>query len=292
MKKIFLFLLFIVFTVLLSSCNTNYEADIVTTLFPHYDISKQIVGDKLKVSIVTPFGSEAHDFEPSPKQIEAINKAKLFIYTSNEFDFWVGKLTNNKNTLNTFDYINIESDDLSTIIHYWTDPLIFIEMIEVIADEIIKIDLINKDFYVDNKNNYINEILDIHNNLYEFLNTKDYKEIFFAGHNALGGFSIRYDLRINSLVDDFKPDADHTIKDIENLVESLKSSNTKYLFIEELVEPKVANTIKRELAKKGITITLLELHGYHNITKKQAKENLSYGQIFYQNYRNLKQALD
>jgi len=47
-----------------------------------------------------------------------------------------------------------------------------------------------------------------------------------------------------------------------------------------LVEPRVANLIKDELAKENYAITLLELHGYHNITAAQAKEGITYADIF------------
>lgn len=292
MRKILVLFILLLLPLLITSCSNTFAADIVVTLFPHYDIAKQVSGDKLKVSILTPFGSEAHDFEPSPKQVEAIKKAKLFIYTSDNFDSWVGQLANNSNAFNTFDYLTIYSTEPSTIMHYWTDPFIFMEMIEVITNKIIALDPSNENYYLTNKENYQQEIIATHNLLDDFLKNTNKKTIYFAGHNALGGLSFRYNLEIIALIDDFKPDADHTIKDIEVLVKALKSSGVNYLFIEELIDPKVAKTIKRELEKRDVNITLLELHGYHNITKNQSKEGLTYAEIFKQNYENIKRALN
>ncbi len=291
MKKIIFGLLMFVFTLTIFGCNKSKKADIVTTLFPQYDIAKAIAKDRLSVAIITPFGSEVHDYSPTPKDVVAIKESKLFLYTSDAFDVWVEGLKNsNINMINLKDYITLETTDLSTKMHYWTDPFVFIEMIDVIKTEIIKIDPHNSSFYENNALDYKNEILDIHNLLSSFLENKDKKVIYFAGHNALGGFASRYNLSIVALIDDYKPDADQTIKDMEHLKNALINSNSHYLFIEELTEPKVAKTIQNELKNLGIDIVLLELHGYHNITKKQSKEGINYASLFRQNYENIKKS--
>lgn len=288
----FLLLVFISFN--LFACKEK-DADLVATFYPHYDILNNIAKDKLKVSLIAPFGGEVHDYTPTPKDIVMINESKLFVYASNELDTWVNELVNTDiNIINMSNRVDVEfSDDLSAVIHYWTDPFVFLKMIDVLKAEIIKIDPTNIDFYTNNANLYKARIENIHLELVDFLETDAaIKELYFAGHNALGGFSYRYDLTINYLINHFSPETEHTIKQIEGLVKDLKETQTKYLFIEELVEPYVANTIKRELKKENLKITLLELHGFHNITKEQAKRGVSYADLFQQNVINIKQALN
>ncbi len=292
MKKISLIITLILMSITFTSCKVK-DADLVATFYPHYDILNNIVKDKMTVKLVVPFGAEVHDFSPTPKDIVMINNAKLFVYASDELDIWVNELVNTDiNIINMYNHLNIESTDLSVTIHYWADPFIFIDMINVLLDEIIKIDSKNESFYTNNANNYINEILLIHNEFLTYLETATKKPIFFAGHNALGGFSKLYDLEIITLIEHFNPEAEFTIKQILNIIEGLKDEGSHYLFIEELIEPKVANTIKKELAKEDYEIILLELHGYHNITKKQSKEGITYANLFMQNVRNIKQAFN
>ncbi|NLN50218.1 MAG: zinc ABC transporter solute-binding protein [Acholeplasmataceae bacterium] len=293
MKRIFGLLILISSSLGLFSCGSEKKAAIVTTLYPHYDIAREIVKDKLSVALITPFGSEVHDYSPTPKDVVMINKSKLFIYTSDELEVWVNGLVNLEiNLINLSEKVTIESTDLATIIHYWTDPFVFLEMIAIIEAEIIKIDPLNEEFYQANASSYRDEILGIHNDLSAFLSSFSVSTIYFAGHNALGGFAGRYNLTIESLIEDYKPDAEQTIKDLENLIAKLKQTNSKFLFIEELVEPRVATTIQRELANSGLEIELLELHGYHNITKKQNKEGVRYADLFRQNYENIKRAFN
>lgn len=294
LKKSLALLLMVFISFSFTSCQEK-DADLIATFYPHYDILNNIAQDKLKVRLIVPFGGEVHDFTPTPKDIVMINESKLFVYASNELDTWVNDLVNtNINIINLSSRVNVEfSDDLSAVIHYWTDPFVFIEMIDVLKAEIIKIDPDNEKFYTNNANLYIETIENTHLELVSFLETEaSKKELYFAGHNALGGFSYRYNLKINYLIDHFSPETEHTIKQIENLVKDLKATKTKYLFIEELVEPYVANTIKRELEKENLKITLLELHGFHNITDDQGKRGVSYADLFEQNVKNIKKALN
>lgn len=293
-RKPFILFLILSFTVVLISCKEK-KADLVATFYPHYDILNNIAKDKLETKLIVPFGSEVHGYSPSPKDIEMINNSKLFVYASDTLDVWINDLVNTDiNYINMFNEIEVEFEsDIGAKVHYWTDPFVFIDMINVLKNEIIKIDQANEDFYTKNANDYINEILAINDELTSFLETTTKeKQLYFAGHNALGGFSYRYNITITPLIEHFSPEAEQTIKQIENIITSLKETNTQYLFIEELVEPKLAETIKRELQKDNLNITLLELHGFHNITADQAKRGITYANLFQQNTTNIKKALN
>lgn len=48
---------------------------IICTNFASYDFVRQIVGDKAEVTMLLKPGAEAHSYEPSPKDIQAIGKS-------------------------------------------------------------------------------------------------------------------------------------------------------------------------------------------------------------------------
>lgn len=81
--------------ILLSSCSTKEQAknddklSIVTTIFPQYDFTKQIVQDNAEVTMLLKPGAESHSYEPTPQDIKKIQNADLFIYTGSENDVWV-----------------------------------------------------------------------------------------------------------------------------------------------------------------------------------------------------------
>ncbi len=61
---------------------------VITTLFPVYDMAKNIGADKADVSLLLPPGVEAHSFEPKPSDIVRINEADFFVYTGKFMEPW------------------------------------------------------------------------------------------------------------------------------------------------------------------------------------------------------------
>lgn len=295
--KLFSFLLLSLLGIALSSCNRVEQTDIVTTLFPQYDIAKQIAGEKLTVSLITPFGSEVHAYEPTAKDILRVQKSKLFIYTSDEMERWAKNIIDeNTNAINlSSSYTLIPYDKPGAIVddlHYWTDPTTVIQLIKVIKDEIVKIDPNNESYYNENATNYLNEINEVHGELLDYLNTKGEPSIFFYGHNAMTSFGSRYNINIISLSTNYKPDAELSPGQKETLKTKMIAANAEYLFVEELIDLKAPNSLKDELSRAGYNITILELHGFHNISKNQNKKGVRYVDLLRENLKNIRKALD
>jgi len=292
MKKNINILIFILNFFLLTACSpTTNTKKIVTTMFFQYDIASNIVHDKYELVLLTPFGSEAHGFEPTAKDILDIKNAELFLYTSSRLDPWVENLVDKPhNIINLQELVNTnEATKNISDHHYWTDPIVMISLIQEITLALINIDNDHHLFYQESSANYISEINQVFS---EAISSTLPLEVAFAGHNALKAFAQRFEISIHSLSHDFKPDADLTAKQIEDLIIIIKQRNITHLFVEELVEPRAANTIKNELANEGFEIIILELHAYHNISIEQHHNGVRYVDLFRQNITNLRQSLN
>lgn len=293
MKKITL-ILTILLSLLLVSCNKeNKTYDIVTSSFFEQDIVSNIAKDKLSYKTLIKPGVDLHDFRPTSKEMNHIKQSKLFIFTSYNIHHWLNNNVNsligdNTSVLNLNDYNNLNYEDS----HYWTDPYLILDFILLIKDEIIKIDNDNKEFYTLNANNYYNKIKDLINDFEMFIDSKEDINIYFAGHNSMYYFEKRFNLSINSLSNTNKPDADLTSNQILSLLNEIKENNIHYLYIEELIEPKIAKTIQRELLKENYELTLLTLHSYHNISKEDSKNNVTYYDLLKQNIINIKKGVN
>lgn len=62
---------------------------VVTTIFPQYDFVRQIAGEEVELTMLLKPGEESHSYEPTPKDIIAIQNSDLFIYVGGENDAWV-----------------------------------------------------------------------------------------------------------------------------------------------------------------------------------------------------------
>ena len=103
-KKLLNILTVIVLLFTLVSCKQNTQSDkikIVTTIFPAYSFTKEIVGDLCDVEVVLKPGQDSHNYDPSVSTVISIRNADMFIYTCDEMETWATKLisTLNKNTV-------------------------------------------------------------------------------------------------------------------------------------------------------------------------------------------------
>ena len=96
LDKLIIFMLICTMVLPLSACGRKSKDDgrllIVTTLFPQYDFTRQIAGDKANVKLLLSPGMEAHSYDPTPSDIASINESDLFIYTGDNMETWAAKL--------------------------------------------------------------------------------------------------------------------------------------------------------------------------------------------------------
>ncbi|MDR2197140.1 MAG: metal ABC transporter substrate-binding protein [Coriobacteriales bacterium] len=77
---------------------TDAAIHVVTTLFPPYDFTRAIAGDKAEITMLLPPGAESHSFEPTPQDIIAIQDCDVFIYVGGESDEWVDEVLSSLDT--------------------------------------------------------------------------------------------------------------------------------------------------------------------------------------------------
>ena len=71
---------------------TNGKLKIVTTIFPEYDWTREILGDRLanaELTLLLDNGVDLHSYQPTAKDIMRIAAADLFVYVGGESDRWV-----------------------------------------------------------------------------------------------------------------------------------------------------------------------------------------------------------
>lgn len=68
--------------------------NVVATIFPDYDMAREVIGDTdhVSLSMLMPPGADAHTYELKPEDIKAIKNADVFIYTGDEMEPWVAKV--------------------------------------------------------------------------------------------------------------------------------------------------------------------------------------------------------
>jgi zinc transport system substrate-binding protein len=281
------------------------KLEVVTTLFPTYDFAQKVGKDTINVSLLLPPGLESHTFEPKPQDVVRINKADIFIYTGKYMEPWVEDLlkgVSNKNLLVVDASTGIEliseghhdEDEGDHDDHHGgKDPHIWLDlanaqiMVDTIAKALVEKDPANSAFYLNNAKEYKSKLADLDRRFQETLSTAKHKKIIYGGHFAFGYFAKRYGLEHDSPYDGFSPNAQPSPKAIAGLINQLKQSGIKYIYYEELLDPKVARTISQETGAK-----LELLHGAHNVSKDELRRGVTFLDIMEDNLKKLKVGLE
>ena len=281
----------------------NDKIHVMTTLFPQYDFTKEIVGDLADVSLLLPPGVESHSYEPTPQDVVKIRKSDVFIYTSEYMEPWAIKMVEELgsedlkviNLSENIDYIEIDGMDdhdhdhgheESKDPHTWLDPVYAQQMIKNITEGLVKVDSKNKDAYIKNSEAYIEKLQELHEGFVDVFKHSKTNKIIYGGHFAFGYFTDRYNLEHISPYIGFSPNAEPTPNRIVELINTLNEADIKVIYYEELVDPKVATVISKETGAK-----MLLLHGAHNISKEELENNITYLDIMYKNMEKLKEGL-
>lgn len=62
---------------------------VITTFFPVYEFTRQVVGSEGEVSLLVDGNIDPHDFEPSAQDIARIQEADVFVYHGDDMEAWV-----------------------------------------------------------------------------------------------------------------------------------------------------------------------------------------------------------
>ncbi len=307
MKKVFISLIILILIVtgliLIFKKNENINNDnldkisIVTTIYPIYDFTREIAGDKANVSMLLSPGVEIHDYEPTPQDIIKIQNSKLFLYLGENLEPWAKtivsgneKQSNIKNIAENIEIMKLEEEnnhheeEFDT--HIWLDPQKSVQIVKNITDELCEADPINANYYKNRAEEYILRLEKLDEEFEEVVQASSKKEIAFGGPFSYSYFIKRYNLNYVSAYDSCGENGEPSIDKVLEVVKEVKEKDLPVIFYKELSSGNIAKTISDETGAK-----MLEFNSLHSITNDQLQDGTTYMDIMYKNLENLKEAL-
>ncbi|NVD82294.1 zinc ABC transporter substrate-binding protein [Enterococcus faecium] len=296
MKKYLLTATVMIGALLFAACgNTNKEADkkedltIVTTFYPIYDFTKEIVGDEGNVKLLIPAGTEPHDFEPSAKERAEISDADVFVYNSSDMEFFVDSLKDSVDSKQTLmieaakgiDRLESQEADEHEESeeghdhaheydpHVWLDPVLAIKEVRTIAGELGEKYPDKKEIFTKNADAYIKKLEALDQKYSEELKNAT-NRTFVTQHAAFAYLANQYNLE-QVAISGVSPDQEPTPSRLAELKEFVKKNNIKVIYFEENASSKVAETLSNETGVKLEVLNPLE-----SLTNEQIKAGENY----------------
>ena len=299
----------------LCSCSTENNSDtedngklrIISTVFPPYDLAKQIVGENAEISILLPPGSESHTYEPSAKEILEIQNCDIFLYIGGENEQWAEKLISANNskgvkTVKLIDCVNkLEETDIQedeeeehheeheheTDEHIWTSPKNEQLMLSAVYDAICEVDPDNKEVYTKNKDSYNKQLTELDKEYEEAISGAKNKTIILADKFPFRYLANEYGLTFYAAFSSCSDESEPSAAAMISLISTIKERNIPVVYYLEFSSTKVADTLCSETGASS-----LMLHSCHNVSKEDLEKGISYVDFMKQNLENLKTALN
>lgn len=279
-----------------------------TSLYPIYEIVKNVAGEKADVTKILPNGVGAHDYKPTPKDVVKLTKSDAVFYLGDEFEPWMGNLIkNHQNKIVLSKNIHLlkkeekeldeDEDDghhhhehehehanMRYDPHFWLDIPSYMQMTRDVTEALTQLDPQNKDYYFLNAAMFINSLTQLNKEYKEQL-SECKKESIIVTHNAYNYIAKEYGIEIiaiGSVVDEDEP----TAKKISKIITLAKEKKIDTILLDVLSSNNFSTMVADELKAKK-----LYLHPLGNISEVDAVNEKNYLSIMRSNLKQLTIAL-
>ena len=310
MKKISVILAFIMLflcVVTVCACTQTGNEDgisVVCTSFAPYDLAREIAGDGVSVKMLLSPGADSHSYDPTPKDILAVNKCDVFIYVGGESDVWVEDILSSVDNPDMkivrlidcteelyheehkegMEHDHGTEDEYDE--HVWTNPRNAAIICEKIAEALCAVDTENADKYNENLSAYKAELTSLDEAFKKVVAEGNRKTLVFGDRFPLIYFVKAYGLDYYAAFPGCASDTEPSGATVAFLINKVKEGNIPVVFHIELSTGKIADTIC-----EATGASKMQFNACHNITKADLEAGVSYIDLMWDNVEALKSAL-
>ncbi len=266
----------------------------VASFYIPYELTKNVGGDRIEVKNLVPTGASAHDYEPTPADIKAVEEAQVFVYHGASMDdAWVKKLLSvvrNRERVVIIEATKglplrkAEEEEFDYDPHVWTDPLLAKEMVKNIRDGLRSADGAGSSVYAENAQAYSAKLDALDATIREGLKSCRLRD-FIISHRFMDYFAARYNLTAHAL-SGLEP-SEPTPQRLAELIRLGREKGIKYIFAEKLDGLKALEVLARELGAR-----ILPLSSIEGLSEEEERAGKTYLVLMEENLKNLRIGLE
>ncbi len=275
------------------STTDNSKLQVVTSATFLYEFTQNIGKEMVDVTLLVPMGADPHDWEPTIRDTERLQRSDVIIVNGIGYEHWIGSLeltgiagilVDTSNGISTLDSAKHgeekhgEEKHGALDPHIWLNPVYAQLQVKNIANALSNSDPMNKNHYQSNAEIYNQEL--------NLLDAKIRTELsgcktnFITFHNAFSYFSEEYGLTQHTIISSNDSHGEVTPQTLENIISLARELNIKIIFAEESASTKTSQVIADEIGGKVLVLSPLEIVSDETYVEKMT-----------QNLESLKEAL-
>jgi ABC-type Zn uptake system ZnuABC Zn-binding protein ZnuA len=257
----------VVGAVLAGGCSTNRPAGsadqtegrtlkVVATTTQVADFAANVGGDRVRVTSLLKPNLDAHDYEPSPADVEAIARADVVLENGAGLESWLHDTITNSGfhgpLVDTSQGVRLRQVGGATDPHIWQNPRNAQVMAANIDRAFAAADPAAAGVFRANLAAYTKQLKALDAEVQRQIDSLANKKLV-TNHDAFGYYIDRYGLQfVGSVIPSFDSSAELSGRDILDLVAKIKATKVKAVFSETSLPPRTAETIAREAGVKVV----------------------------------------
>jgi zinc transport system substrate-binding protein len=266
MRRHFALLALATLTVPTAACSATGGANdgrftVAAAFYPIEEIVRSVGGDLVHVVTLVPPGQEAHEYDPTPKQVTALEDADVAVYLGRGFQPNVEKaidsLRSSVRRVDVLDGITLlpvtdqGSDGIDP--HVWLDPGNMQEMTTSVLTAFQGSDPAHAQTYADNAGKYLASLGALDRDVAAGLQRCD-STLLVTTHRAFGYLAAAYGLTQIAIAG-ISPTEEPSAKTLESVARYARANDVRTVFSEQNLPKDLANTLAEEL---GIGTAVLD----------------------------------
>jgi ABC-type Zn uptake system ZnuABC Zn-binding protein ZnuA len=241
-----------------STAGGNGEAlRVVATTTQVQDFARIVGGDRVQVTGILKPNVDAHDYEPSPADLDAIARADVLVENGVGLEEWL------QDTIRSagFDGTLVdasqgvrlrEGGEEGKDPHIWMDPRNAKVMVANIERGLAEARPADAATFQANLDGYTAQLDALDASIAERINGLANKKLV-TNHDAFHYYVDRYGLEfVGSIIPSFDTSAELSAKSVQDLVAKIKAARVKAIFSESSLPPETAEAIGREAGVKVV----------------------------------------
>jgi ABC-type Zn uptake system ZnuABC Zn-binding protein ZnuA len=229
---------------------------VVATTTQVADLAANVGGDRVQVTSLLKPGIDAHDYEPSPADIDAIARADLVVQNGVGLEEWLGDTIESSGfagpVVDASQGVRLRQVEGGADPHIWQDPGNAQRMAANIERGLAAAEPADATAFAANLAAYTKELEALDAEVERQIDSLANKKVV-TNHDAFGYYLDRYGLElVGSVIPSFDTSAELSGRDIRDLVAKIEATGVKAIFSETSLPPRTAETIGREAGVKVV----------------------------------------
>ena len=279
------------------------KLQIVSTLFPYYDLARTIAGDAAEVTLLCSAGRESHSYEPTPHDVLRVLNADLFFYNGGTDEQWADELlaaNEHGEALAGTACLSLleeelpegatsheqeEEGEIEYDEHVWTSPRNMLVLAQALTDRLVRMDAEHADLFRENLAAFTRDVTALDAAFTALAAGHGYPALIFGDRFPFFYFCRAYGFSYLAAFAGCSTETEPSAATMIALIERAKAEKTPVYYLEN------GSGLVADAIAEAAGVPARRLDSCQSITREDMENGETYLSLMWRNYDTIRKGL-